>query len=397
MFRNFIEANNLIEKNDKILIAFSAGPDSVFLLEKLLEIKEEYNLELHLGYVNHNFRDDVYKDIELVKKIANKYSLKYTILDIKLEKFSEEKARELRYQALSNLKKEIGYIKIATGHNKTDNAETILFRIIRGTGLNGLEGIKVKRDDIIRPILYISKDDILNQVYNEYIIDKTNLENNYSRNKIRNLVFPVLEEINSKYIDNIVKIHKNVVNINDKKYEYILNSLNEKNIKLNTKKIEQIYNILDKNETKIIDLGNEYIWYKSYDNNKILKKTDLQKSSENIILTLNNEVEFNGFKVGYVDSTRLEKISNRMYNILSLDTFDEYSTFVVRTRINGDRLDNKKLKKLFIDNKVDKLIRDKMPVVLYENMLMLAGYFFKTRRKGSINKYYLYIRRNDGR
>ncbi|WP_073507698.1 tRNA lysidine(34) synthetase TilS [Streptobacillus notomytis] len=397
MFRNFIEANNLIEKNDKILIAFSAGPDSVFLLEKLLEIKEEYNLELHLGYVNHNFRDDVYKDIALVKKIANKYSLKYTILDIKLEKFSEEKARELRYQALSNLKKEIGYIKIATGHNKTDNAETILFRIIRGTGLNGLEGIKVKRDDIIRPILYISKDDILNQVYNEYIIDKTNLENNYSRNKIRNLVFPVLEEINSKYIDNIVKIHKNVVNINDKKYEYILNSLNEKNIKLNTKKIEQIYNILDKNETKIIDLGNEYIWYKSYDNNKILKKTDLQKSSENIILTLNNEVEFNGFKVGYVDSTRLEKISNRMYNILSLDTFDEYSTFVVRTRINGDRLDNKKLKKLFIDNKVDKLIRDKMPVVLYENMLMLAGYFFKTRRKGSINKYYLYIRRNDGR
>ncbi|CAM3061610.1 tRNA lysidine(34) synthetase TilS [Streptobacillus ratti] len=397
MFRNFIEENNLINKNDKILIAFSAGPDSVFLLEKLLEIKEEYNLELHLGYVNHNFRDDVHKDIELVKNIANKYNLKYSILDIKLEKFSEEKARELRYSVLKDLKEKIKFTKIATGHNKTDNAETIIFRIIRGTGLNGLSGIKVKRDDIIRPILYISKNDILKQVYNEYIIDKTNLENNYSRNKIRNLVFPVLEEINSKYVDNIVKIHKNVINTNDEKYEYILNSLNEKNISLNTKKIEQIYSILDKKETKIIDLGNEYIWYKSYDNNKILKKIDLEKKSENTILTLNNEIEFNGFKVGYVDATRLEKISNKMYNVLSLDTFDEYSTFVVRTRINGDKLDNKKLKKLFIDNKIDKIERDKMPIVVYENIVVLAGDFFKTREKGSINKYYVYIRRNDGR
>ncbi|ACZ01109.1 tRNA lysidine(34) synthetase TilS [Streptobacillus moniliformis] len=397
MFRNFIERNKLIEKNDKILIAFSAGPDSVFLLEKLLEIKDEYNLQLHLGYVNHNFRDDVHKDMELVKKIANKYNLEYSILDIKLEKFTEEKARELRYSALSDLKKRIKFTKIATGHNKTDNAETIIFRIIRGTGLDGLEGIRIKRDDIIRPILYISKDEILKQVYNEYVIDKTNLENNYSRNKIRNLVFPILAEINSKYIDNIVKIHKNIININDEKYEYILNKLNEKNISLNTKKIEQIYNILDKNESKIIDLGNEYIWYKSYDNNKILKKIELEKKPTNTVLTLNNEVEFNGFKVGYVASTRLEKISNKMYNILSLDTFDEHSTFIIRTRIDGDRLDNKKLKKLFIDQKIDKLERDKMPIVLYGNSVILAGDSFKTRKKGSINKYYLYIRRNYGR
>ncbi|NYV28210.1 tRNA lysidine(34) synthetase TilS, partial [Streptobacillus felis] len=202
MFRNFITEHNLIEKNDKILIAFSGGPDSVYLLERLLEIKNEYNLEIFLGYVNHNFRDDVYKDITLVKNIADKYNLGYKILDIHLERFSEEKAREYRYKVLNDLMIEIGYDKIATGHNKSDNAETIIFNIIRGCGLDGLKGISVKRDNIIRPILYIKKSDILKQVFNDYIVDSTNLENDYSRNKIRNLVFPILNEINNKSIDN---------------------------------------------------------------------------------------------------------------------------------------------------------------------------------------------------
>ena len=91
MFLSFIKENDLINKGDKILIAFSGGPDSVFLFEKLLSIKDEYNLEIHLAYVNHNIRDDVYKDIEFVKFIANKYNTNYSILDIKMDKFSDIK------------------------------------------------------------------------------------------------------------------------------------------------------------------------------------------------------------------------------------------------------------------------------------------------------------------
>lgn len=397
MFRNFITEHNLIEKNDKILIAFSGGPDSVYLLERLLEIKNEYNLEIFLGYVNHNFRDDVYKDITLVKNIANKYNLEYKILDIHLERFSEEKAREYRYKVLNDLMIEIGYDKIATGHNKSDNAETIIFNIIRGCGLDGLKGISVKRDNIIRPILYIKKSDILKQVFNDYIVDSTNLENDYSRNKIRNLVFPILNEINNKSIDNITKLYKNITNNYDENYNYIINKLKEFDIELNSNKIEQIYKILNKEESKIINLGNGYYWYKSYDVNKIITKNELDDKCINDTLTIDNEVIYNGYVIGYTSGVRLEKISNKMYNILSLDTFNEDSIFDIRTRNDGDRIGNKKLKKLFIDNKIDKLERDRMPIISYNDEIVMVGDLFKVKNKSSINKYYLYIRRNDGR
>ena len=193
MFTKFIQKHKLIEKKDKILLAFSGGPDSVYMLEQLLSIKDEYELTLHLGYVNHNLRKDVNRDIEFVKKIAEKYNIEYSILDIYMDKFSESLARELRYEKLEDLKTKLGFNKIATGHNKSDNAETIIFRIIRGTSIDGLKGIAPRRDDIIRPILYLTKNEILSRVNNEYIIDSTNLENDYSRNKIRNLIFPIFK------------------------------------------------------------------------------------------------------------------------------------------------------------------------------------------------------------
>lgn len=399
MFKKYIIENNLISNYDKILIAFSGGPDSVFLTEKLLSIKDEFSLSLHLAYVNHNLRDDVENDIEFVKNFSNKYNIDYTILDIKLEKFTEEKARNERYKVLNELLENLKFDKIATGHNLTDNAETILFNIIRGTSLDGLKGINVKRNNIIRPILYISKKDILNEIKNKYIIDKTNLTNDYSRNKIRNLVFPILNEINSNYINNIVKIYENILNNNDTK-EDIKNQLKAYDINISSNKLNLIFENLNKNGSKLVDLNKYYYLYKSYDKYEIIKKSDLENkiknNNEKFILKYNEEISFNGYNIGYKKASELEKLSNNLYNIISLKNFDEDSIFFIRTRIDGDKLDNKKLKKLFIDNKIDKLERKVMPIILFNNNIIMVGTHFKSSLNDK-NEYVIYVRREYGK
>lgn len=391
MFTKFIQKHKLIEKKDKILLAFSGGPDSVYMLEQLLSIKDEYELTLHLGYVNHNLRKDVNRDIEFVKKIAEKYNIEYSILDIYMPKFSESLARELRYEKLEDLKTKLGFNKIATGHNKNDNAETIIFRIIRGTSIDGLKGIAPRRDDIIRPILYLTKDEILASVNNEYIIDSTNLENDYSRNKIRNLIFPIFKEINNGFIDNIVNLYNNISEIDDVK-EKILNLLKSNNISLNSRKINDIYNSYFSSESKIIDLGNDYVWYKSYNDYGIKKKEEIFLEEYSYALEYGKEIKIHDFYIGYVNKISLEKKEYNGYNIYSF-LYNSDDKIIVRNRKNGDKLGNKKLKKIFIDNKINRFERDFIPLVLINEEIVLVGDKFKLLNKDTQGDRVVYIRR----
>ena len=395
MFTKFIQKHKLIEKKDKILLAFSGGPDSVYMLEQLLSIKDEYELTLHLGYVNHNLREDVNRDIEFVKKIAEKYNIEYSILDIYMPKFSESLARELRYKKLEDLKTKLGFNKIATGHNKSDNAETIIFRIIRGTSIDGLKGIAPRRDDIIRPILYLTKDEILARVNNEYIIDSTNLENDYSRNKIRNLIFPIFKEINNGFIDNIVNLYNNISNVDEIKKE-ILDMLKSNNISLNSRKINDIYNSYFSSESKIIDLGNDYVWYKSYNDYGIKKKEELFLEEYSYILEYGKEIKIHDFYIGYVNKISLEKKEYNEYNIYSF-LYNSDDKIIVRNRKNGDKLGNKKLKKIFIDNKINRFERDFIPLVLINEEIVLGGDKFKLVNKDTQGDRVVYIRRSNGR
>lgn len=200
------------------------------------------------------------------------------IKELNLKKFNENDAREKRYELLEDARRQADCKYIATGHNKNDNVETILFRLIRGTGLEGLKGIKPIRDNIIRPILNISKEDILDYLEknnHKYLIDYTNFENNYSRNIIRNEIFPIMKRINSDFIDNIANFIQ-ILNEENKLSEYIINELKKYNIKYNKNKITQIINI--KNSVgKKIKLDERYVWYSSYNyygiiENEIKKK-----------------------------------------------------------------------------------------------------------------------------
>ena len=220
--------NNLISENDKILIAFSGGPDSVFLYYFLNFLKKKLEIEVSLVYINHNLRSDVENDLQFVKKFAAENNTDYYIESINVNKYAKEKkksvelaARELRYEAIENIRKMINYDKIATGHNLDDNVETFIFRLLRGTSLSGLRSIPKVRGNIIRPILEFEKNEILDFLKNEnqeYIMDYTNNENNYTRNFIRNKIFPDFDKINPSFRK---KIHMLIGEINDRDFENI--------------------------------------------------------------------------------------------------------------------------------------------------------------------------------
>ena len=137
---SFITDHEMIKENDKVLIAFSGGPDSVFLFHALNSIKERYNLEISVIYINHNLRDDVRNDIEFIDNFTKQNNIQSYIESVDVKSYAKQNklsietaARELRYSKISEIKEKYGYTKIATGHNLDDNVETFIFRLLRGT------------------------------------------------------------------------------------------------------------------------------------------------------------------------------------------------------------------------------------------------------------------------
>ena len=161
----FIDEKNLIEKKDRILIALSGGPDSVFLLHFLNKFKNKYKIELGALHLNHKLRGkEADKDEEFCRNICSKLKIEYFPVKRNVKAFAvkkkisfEEAGRELRYSVLESTALKNKFNKIATAHNSNDNAETILLNLIKGTGIRGISGIPVKRNNIIRPIINIAK------------------------------------------------------------------------------------------------------------------------------------------------------------------------------------------------------------------------------------------------
>jgi len=199
--QNFAFQNNLWEKNSKIILGISGGPDSVFLLDFFSKIARKYNLELHIVHVNYGLREkDSKKDELFVRELSEKYGIEISVLAPKKTKYKgniENSLREIRYDYFEKMRQKLGFDLIAVAHNQDDQAETILMRIIRGSGLNGLSAMKAKSGKIIRPLLQISKADIL--AYNKqnklkYRTDKSNSDIKFVRNKIRHSLLPYLEK-----------------------------------------------------------------------------------------------------------------------------------------------------------------------------------------------------------
>lgn len=224
--KKFISDYQLIQPKDRILIALSGGADSVFLFYLLLQIREEMELDLRAVHVEHGLRgDESIKDAQFVGKLCEQYQIplqEYCCNITKSAKKSgrtiEEEARVVRYRFFEETSKMWEIDKIAIAHNATDDVETILFHMIRGSGLTGLTGIRPIREQYIRPLLCITGKEIrtfLDGNGVRYCIDETNQDIKYSRNRIRHCILPQMEEINPGVFGHMEDMKKELMEVRD--------------------------------------------------------------------------------------------------------------------------------------------------------------------------------------
>ena len=394
-----LKKSGLIKKNEKILVAFSGGPDSVFLYNLLFFLREYYSIEISLIYVNHNLREDVENDLNFVEEFSKENNVPLYIESVDVRKYAAENkksielaARELRYEAIEKVLQNLNYDKIATGHNLDDNIETFIFRLLRGTSLKGLKGIPSERKNIIRPILQFEKKEILNYLQENkksYIIDYTNSENDYTRNYIRNEIFPMFVNINPTFRN---KVNELIQEINNKESlkTYISEQKNTKekfvqylekyDVELSRKKIDQIYETLynengdmNMNGSKEFYLGNGKILRKKYDKLEVIMEEKKEVDEERVEIKQNIPIKWYDYNIILTDnilntkSMEDFKEGNVTFLKFTEKCEDENYKLFVRKRIEGDtillnNLGHRKLKKILIDEKIPKWERDRIPV-----------------------------------
>jgi len=222
IFRSTIKKHDLLKKKDKVMLGISGGPDSVCMLHQFFNIKRDYNLRLVCVHFNHGLRKEADEEEEFVKKICKNLGLELISEKKEVAKFFkgdslEQTARNLRLDFFFKCSRQTKIKKIALAHHKDDLAETVLMRLIRGTGLKGLRGFlpksRFKNTEIIRPFIEVRKKEILNWLKMKkisYCIDKSNLEDNFFRNRVRLKLLPMLLELNANMVDSLCNLAYNV-------------------------------------------------------------------------------------------------------------------------------------------------------------------------------------------
>lgn len=213
-FLKTIKENNLIEKEDVIVVGVSGGPDSITLLTCLNKYKEKLGIRLVVAHINHLIREDSTEDEQFVENVCKEMNIKFYCKRAKVEEIAkaeklgtEETGRKIRYEFFDKVAEKENANKIAIAHNMNDNAESMILNLIRGCGLTGLEGIQPNEyEKYIRPLINCSRSEIEDYCDKNNLqprIDSTNKENIYRRNIIRNEIIPKLQEINPNIVDTI--------------------------------------------------------------------------------------------------------------------------------------------------------------------------------------------------
>lgn len=420
---------NLIEKNDRIVVGFSGGPDSVFLTEMLLKLREEIDFEIILVHINHLLRgeaSDGDEDFSLEygrKKGLKIFSRKIDITTLgKKEGLTlEEAGRKARYDLFNEIYIQEKANKIALAHNKDDQLETFMFRLVRGAGLEGLEGIVSKRDKYIRPISEIYKKDIVNYLNMnniQYRIDKTNFENEFTRNSIRLDLIPFIEKrYNPKFKERLYDLIEEIREVNrvlDIKLEdYLINGklsikklqeldrfllkkiliqyLYSYDIEVSRKKISGIEEILNKGGSKEISLNKNYVLRKDYEFLNIVKVEEKignikVENLEEKILKIPGEVKFGNYIIEAIETDKIVYDKNNFYTNLEVG-----DTLLIRNKKDGDKIvpigmkNYKKVKDILINEKVPKEERENIPIVIFkEDIIWIAGLKGSENYKNSV-------------
>ncbi len=401
----FIKDYNLIIK-EPIICATSGGVDSVCLVT----ILNKLGYKVVLAHVNHHKRIESEAEEVAMKSLANKLNIPFEVLEYHYDNDDNfhNDSHNARYNFFRSLCDKYNTDTIATAHHLDDQIETILMKIMEGSNLYGYGGISIINDDgnyrIIRPLMCVDKDELYKYAKEnnlEYFEDKSNHEDDFLRNRLRHHIVPLLkkecEDLHNKIYEYSIQvkeafnyIRKGSINyLNDNngmiyydsfknldialKKDIISLMLEKNNIRKNNNIILDILNMLnDNNGTKTIDLENGYCFIRSYDKAYIDRCDSLDKNE--YILDINDEIIFNDkYKFYFTKNiTNLNVNHIRLcYNKLNLP-------FKIRTKKDGDfiklNIGNKKLNRLFIDKKIDKLKRDFIPVILDNNDNVLWVY-----------------------
>lgn len=230
--KNTIKKYNLIENGDNIIIGVSGGPDSICLLHVLNELKKELQCNIYVAHVNHMMRTEADEETKYVEEFCEKLGIECFTKKVDIAKISkqnkkgiEETGRSERYKFFDDIGADLASgFKIATAHNLEDKTETILMNILRGSGVSGLKGIEpIKNGKYIRPLIETDRTDIEkyceeNRLKPKY--DKSNNDNIYTRNKMRNIVIPYIKE---EFNPNIIKTMNRLAEVVTEEDEYLNN------------------------------------------------------------------------------------------------------------------------------------------------------------------------------
>lgn len=395
--------NKTLEKNDILVLGVSGGPDSMCLLHLLITLRDKYNLKLICAHVNHKLRKESDEEKIFVENYCKENKVIFEYIELTYEdKFTESIARNKRYKFFADIVEKYNAKYLCTAHHGDDEIETIMMRIVRGSNIKGYAGIPKISDNgkykILRPLLYLDKNTIYNYLKEnniEYVIDKSNESEKYTRNRYRKQMLPFLKkednnvhlkflkfsevlEKNNNYIKRVLDkkikeiVNDNVIDINKllKEDEYILEKIIEYVIEILQK--DYIFNIDDEqfnnikkliksNKNKEIDLKDGFIARVSYGKLYIEKK--IVKSNYSYILDKDLVIN-NKYKFSFIDNSK-----EKSNNIIRLDSKEIELPLIVRNKMNGDKIKvknlngTKKVKDIFIDNKIDNKIRSEYPII----------------------------------
>jgi len=396
-----------ITAHDKVIVACSGGSDSMGLLYLLISNFNKNNIIC--AHVNHNVRKQSQKEYKYVKCFCEENGILFE--GTKLEKIVkhnfEDYARKFRYQFFEDLLKKYRAKYIITAHHGDDQIETILMRITRGSNLSGYAGIKLEDGQYLRPFLTVSKQEILDYVKCNrinYYEDYTNHHDKYTRNRYRHNIIPFLKKedrnIHQKYLkysnelmlydefllkyvkdNNFLKdsyvdlaaLQKEHILVKKKVLQMLVKRIQREDIlEISDKNIENMLNIINSSKSNSkIDLSNGYIAKKSYNKFEIVKKSEITDYEE----IYNNCFENEEYVI-----TSVANSTEKSNWLLRLHSSEIKLPLIVRNRRYGDVImlknsGTKKIKDIFIDEKIDVDKRKRYPIVVDSNgtILWLPG------------------------
>ncbi len=428
---NFISDKEMVLPGDKIIVGLSGGADSVCLLMTLHMLSEKLGLQegdLMAVHVNHMIRGEEAEGDQLfAKELCDKLGIKFKVFHKDITAYAdelkisvEEAGRKFRYECFAKVSAEYGFDKIAVAHNKNDLAETVIFNMLRGSGLNGMSGIAPVRDNIIRPLLNVTRESIeefLESINQTYRNDSTNASLDYQRNKIRHNIIPAMCEINFRAVEHICHMAEEAKSsyqfIHGKALEEYEGSITEESANrtvileisqlykcdsvlqehlihealgdvagrkkdINRKHVVAVAGLIYQETGKILHLPYGIRATRNYDK---LVVTNKEESKEDLSIEYSFEIKESGvYKIPgqgnlnisfLVNSDDLE-VSKKIYTKMA--DYDKIKDgLCIRTPQEGDYIvidsvgNTKKLSRVFIDNKIDREKRGSWPVVASGN------------------------------